>query len=133
MERISERRFKRNSKPVWRRIVSDRPRTSMGIILATKADVESYELFGGVKFERNGFTKEQVQSLWEYYEFEGELDITAKNFESAGSIRNLLRHINSDGLRVMAFLSKYLEKDEDPVGLVATALIEMGFDVEIEE
>jgi hypothetical protein len=51
-----------------------------------------------------------------------------RTFERAGSGRNIFRHVRSDGLRLMAFLSKFLEKDEDPVKFVHDLCMEAGYD-----
>lgn len=47
----------------------------------------------------------------------------------AGSTVNVYRWVQRDGLRVMAFLARYLEKGQDPVKLVAQLCIEAGYDV----
>lgn len=54
-----------------------------------------------------------------------------KDLIDAGDNRNLFRHVNSDGLRVMALLAPFLENGEDPVALVAEALAELGYDIEV--
>lgn len=59
-----------------------------------------------------------------------EATIQATNFVRTGSIRNLFRHANSDGLRIMAFLSKFCEPGEDPVQLIARVLADQGYDIE---
>jgi hypothetical protein len=46
-----------------------------------------------------------------------------------GGVVYLGRDITSDGIRVMAFLSHWLEPGEDPVLLVARALAASGYDV----
>ena len=51
-----------------------------------------------------------------------------RKMHQAGSDRNLLRHVRSDGLRVMAFLSKYLERHEDPVEFLEGLCSEVGLD-----
>jgi len=52
----------------------------------------------------------------------------AGDFGVAGNLRNRLRIVREDGLRVMALLSKYLEPGEDPVKLVLLLLDEAGYD-----
>jgi len=47
----------------------------------------------------------------------------------AGATRNMNRAWKREGLRVMAFLSTYLEQGEDPVKLVARLCVEAGYDV----
>lgn len=51
-------------------------------------------------------------------------------FIVAGSERNLFRVVQEDGLRVMAFLSKFLEQGQDPVKLLVQIMDGAGFDVE---
>lgn len=55
-----------------------------------------------------------------------EKDVRAMH--QAGSDRNLFRHVRNDGLRVMAFLSKFLDRGEDPVELLEGLMSEAGFD-----
>jgi len=50
-------------------------------------------------------------------------------FLRAGATKNMFRFWRRDGLRVMAFLARYLERGEDPVRLVAQLCIEAGYDV----
>ena len=51
-------------------------------------------------------------------------------FLREGSERNLFRHVEVDGLRVMAFLAPFLEPDEDPVVAVAKLAQAAGWDVQ---
>lgn len=55
----------------------------------------------------------------------------ALRFQESGDDRNLMRLASHDGRRVMAFLARFLEPDEDPVSLIARALSDMGFDVNL--
>lgn len=48
----------------------------------------------------------------------------------AGDTRNVFRYVERDGMRVMAFLSEFLEYGEDPVKLVAKMVMQMGYDVD---
>ena len=47
----------------------------------------------------------------------------------AGTNRNLVRYVDRDGRRVMAFLAAFLEPGEDPVKLVAQLCSQAGYDV----
>jgi len=62
-----------------------------------------------------------------------EAAIHTTNFVNTGSVRNLFRHADLDGLRIMAFLSKFCEPGEDPVQLVARALADQGYDVSLDD
>ena len=53
-------------------------------------------------------------------------------FVRSGALLQLFRHIECDGLRVMAALAPHLERDEDPVRLVLRGLVAMGFDVMVD-
>jgi len=50
-------------------------------------------------------------------------------FVVAGSERNLFRAVKEDGLRVMAFLGRFLEPGQDPVKLIVQLMSEVGYDV----
>lgn len=47
-----------------------------------------------------------------------------------GDARNMFRHAQHDGLRVMAFLSRFLEPGEDPVKMLIQMAVDAGFDVD---
>lgn len=51
----------------------------------------------------------------------------------AGADRNALRHASADGLRIVAWLAKYLEVDQDPLKLVIQLASEAGYDVDPED
>lgn len=53
-------------------------------------------------------------------------------FFTAGRDTGCFREARTDGLRVMAFISKYLQPGEDPVKLVIQMASEAGFDVDPE-
>jgi len=98
------------------------------------------ELLGYSRYQGVGLTKNEVNALEEVYGFDLDSEIDpdgpvsqAGRFHCAGSYRNLMRYVEQDGLRVMAFLGKFLEKDEDPVQLVAKGLAALGFDAPIED
>ncbi len=51
-------------------------------------------------------------------------------FSGAGDDRNLFRRVQRDGLRLMAVLSRYMERGEDPVKLLVKLLVNNGCDVD---
>jgi len=55
------------------------------------------------------------------------------NWLMAGSQINMFKHVKCDGLRVMAYLAKFLEVGEDPVKLIANMAVDAGFDAEVWE
>jgi hypothetical protein len=51
----------------------------------------------------------------------------------AGTIRNLLRAAEVDGLRVIGALLEHLQQGEDPVKFVLRLLLDAGYDVDPED
>lgn len=82
----------------------------------------------GVEFTSDGvaLTKDEFKNLQKLYEF---TETDKSQFHKAGSDRNLIRHAKCDGLRVIAFMSKFLEPGEDPVKVLARLASNYGFDV----
>lgn len=54
-------------------------------------------------------------------------------FEKAGDERNLFRHVDADGLRLMAVVAKHLSPGEDPVRFLLCLLAQAGHDVDPED
>lgn len=48
----------------------------------------------------------------------------------AGADRNCLRHAELDGLRLVAWLSRYMEPNEDPLRMLIKMAIDSGMDVD---
>jgi hypothetical protein len=51
----------------------------------------------------------------------------------AGADINAFRHASADGLRVVAWLARFLETNEDPLKLVVQLASEAGYDVDPED
>ena len=114
----------------------DRPKTSKGgVITATKTDAIMIELTGEftskwISRGSVGFTSDQIERLAAFYGLampRGDGD--EAELERAVNERELFRHLEIDGLRVMAFLSRYLGNDRDPVRLLQEMAVDCGFDV----
>lgn len=105
----------------------DRPK-ALGTVLSSKSSEAIAKLLGvRYVFEGVAFTKDEFTRLKRLYEFS---DDDSGILEQAGTDRNLIRHAKCDGLRIMAFLSKFLEPGEDPVKFLARVLVEACFDVD---
>lgn len=93
-----------------------------GSYVAEKSDSISIQLLGGHSHEGVSVTLDQVDGLSKLYG----IDLKAEDnpLLLAGALRNVFRHANNDGLRLMAFLAKhgFLEEGVDPVRSMATAL-----------
>lgn len=66
--------------------------------------------------------KRQVKA-WEQWEDSSKL-------MQAGADRNMLRHAAHDGLRIIAWLAKYVEPGQDPLKEIVKMIVDRGYDVE---
>jgi len=48
----------------------------------------------------------------------------------AGADRNMLRHAEHDGMRLVAWLAKYVPKGEDPLKTLVQLAVDAGYDVD---
>ncbi len=53
----------------------------------------------------------------------------AAKWQSGGDIRNLMRHAEADGMRMIAAIARYLSPGDDPVRLLLSLMAQAGFDV----
>jgi hypothetical protein len=84
------------------------------------------QLIGGIHYKSLSVTKDQLDDLYHLYKFSEETNSLLK----AGAERNVFRHAESDGLRMIAFVARYLSQGEDPVKFLAQLCIDAGFDVD---
>lgn len=104
-----------------------RPKSESGSVTATKQDAIMIDLLGkAYRYEGVALTHDQINRLKKVYGFTKSDD---NLLTQAGDFRNLTRYVQEDGIRVMAFLSRYLEPGEDPVKLTQRLCIDAGFDV----
>lgn len=54
-------------------------------------------------------------------------------FAQAGADLNAMRHAEADGLRMLAWIARYVEPCEDPVKVLVRLAIEAGWDVDPED
>jgi hypothetical protein len=48
----------------------------------------------------------------------------------AGADRNMVRHAESDGIRLIAWLAKYVPEGEDPLKTLVQLAVDAGWDVD---
>ena len=106
-----------------------RPATSAGSTCATSDSAAMIDLMGGDTFSGVSFSRDEIERLRTAYgyDFGG-----MSTFARSGSLLQLFRHVECDGLRVMAALAPHLERGEDPVRLVLRGLVAMGYDVMVD-
>ena len=72
-------------------------------------------------------TADECHSLEKVYGFDA---AEAGNpLHQAGDFRNLMRHASHDGLRLVAYMARHMERGQDPVRFLGQLLLEAGFDV----
>jgi len=54
-------------------------------------------------------------------------------FMQAGANRNMLRHAEHDGMRLIAWLAKFVPEGQDPLKVLIQLAVEAGFDVAPED
>jgi hypothetical protein len=84
------------------------------------------QLIGGIHYKSLSVTKDQFDDLYHLYNFNEESNAL---FQAAAE-RNMFRHAESDGLRMIAFVARYISQGEDPVKFLAQLCIDAGFDVD---
>ena len=98
-----------------------------GTKFSTRESLCFAQLLGYHTCKGVGFTESEINALAKAYGFD--LGSEDNDLFRVGTIRNLLRRVETDGYRVMALLGRFLENQEDPVKLVASGLAELGFDI----
>lgn len=91
------------------------------------------QLLGYTRQGPVSITGDEKRALGRLYGFTKEEPGPDKIMREAGADRNLFRHAESDGLRLVAWLAKYLEPGEDPVTFVIKMLAYEGIDVPAED
>lgn len=56
-----------------------------------------------------------------------------QSFMQAGADRNVMREAETDGLRLLAWIAKYVPKGEDPLKSLIQAVTEAGWDIDPED
>lgn len=83
-------------------------------------------LCGGTNHGGVSLTHDEVKHLKRVYEVHPE----EHPMLEAGALRNVLRAAEHDGMRIMAWLSGFLEPGEDPLKFVVQVAIEAGLEVD---
>ena len=106
-----------------------RPTIKTGLVTSPSRAL-SVELLGpGVVQDGIFLSQDEFHSIQKLYGYKSE-----KNpLMQAGAIRNALREASCDGLRMLAWLAKYVPAGEDPVKTLVQLAVEAGFDVPSED
>lgn len=86
--------------------------------------------FFGTRLGSVVLTKQEYQNILEFYLLDTHED---NKLQRAGSQNQAIEQARNDGLRIMACISKFLERGEDPVKLVMYMASQAGFDMPLQE
>ena len=105
-----------------------RPTSSGSIVVSPKSEV-LLRLLGGKTFKSVALTTDELRAIEKLYGFHPEDDVLYQ----AGADRDMFRHAEADGLRLLAWIAKYVEKGQDPVKTLIQFASESGVDVSPED
>lgn len=122
-------------------------RTNSSVHITTPRSSEILGLIGGgLVHEGLALTNDEVRALRKLYDeprkplLEEEPSYGGRgqsqkleDFHQAGADRNLIRNAKLDGLRIVAWLAKYVDKNEDPLAFLVSVMADSGMDVDHED
>lgn len=79
-------------------------------------------------WEYKGALQEHERALKQHEKWED-----PQSFLQAGADRNVFRHAEADGLRIVAWLARYLSAGQDPLQQVVQLAVQAGWDVDYED
>lgn len=89
------------------------------------------ELLGGVQMGSVVLNKDEFQAIERLYGYDSKSE--DHPLMAAGARRNALREAEADGLRLMAWLAKYVPVGSDPLKTLVTMAGDAGLDVDAED
>lgn len=101
-----------------------------GSTVVSPSSAMSLQLLGGRTYKDIAFTNDEFKAIQKLYGFTEEDEHPNKKLYQAGADRNAFRHAESDGLRLLAWLAKYLEPGQDPLKTLIQFAADSGVDVE---
>lgn len=107
--------------------MNNRPTTSdagHNIVTTPKAQL-SIQLLGiGIQRKGLSLTRDEFRSIKNLYGFKSDETL----FMQAGSDRNAIRHAETDGLRLLAWIAKFVPPGTDPLKSLIAAAVDSGWD-----
>jgi len=101
-----------------------------GIFVTTPATGRMIGLLGsGYTQEGVTLSKSEFRAIRKLYDVKPE----DNEFTQAGTDRNVMRHAEFDGLRMVAWLAQYVEPGQDPLRTLVQLAVEAGIDVTPED
>ena len=113
------------------RVIANRPRLGpIGSYVTTPSSARMMELLGvGATSKAVALSKSELEAIRRMY------DVPPREspFTQAGTDRNTLRHAECDGLRMLAWISRFMDQGDDPVRTLVQIAVEAGLDVSAED
>jgi hypothetical protein len=88
------------------------------------------KLLGGSTYKSVALTRDELRSVKNLYRFVDEKEGPDQVFHQAAADRNALRHAESDGLRLLAWIARYVGAGGDPLKTFVQLAVEAGLDVD---
>jgi hypothetical protein len=86
-------------------------------------------LLGGVTYQTVAISTDEAKSLERLYGFTPD----EPGIMQHGATRNMLRHAESDGLRMVAWFARFIPPGEDPLKHLVQLTVERGWDIAPED
>ena len=98
-------------------------------VTTTPKAARMVELLGpGITADHVALTRDEFLTIKKLYGFKSRRDV--QELIQAGSDRNVIRHAQCDGLRLLAWISKFTDAGGDPLKTLIQLAIDAGLDVD---
>lgn len=112
-------------------LLERRPMTCHGAQATTPLAAEMMALRGqGLTSGPNALTHDESEHVRRLYGYVPEPEGRGRELLQAGADRNVLRHAQADGLRLVAWLARYVEPGKDPLRTLVELACQAGWDVD---
>lgn len=118
----------------------DRPNLNVNspidAIVTTPSAGQLIQLLGiGATLKNVALSSDEFRAIQKLYDVKAENQTPAQvaAFHNAGTTRNLLRHAECDGLRMLAWIARFVPKGEDPLRTLIQLAADAGLDVQPED
>lgn len=86
-------------------------------------------LLGGITYQTVAISTDEARSLERLYGFTPD----EPGIMQHGATRNMLRHAEADGLRMVAWFARFIPPGEDPLKYLVQLTVERGWDITPED
>ena len=105
------------------------PPNGNGSVTTTPHAADMIGLLGGIIYQTVAISTDESRSLERLYEFTPD----EPGIMQHGATRNMLRHAEADGLRMVAWFARFIPPGEDPLKYLVQLVAERGWDIAPED